>query len=57
MSLADSQLTIYRALGHLTIDNTSDRWRRACALHYVTNTTRFVRPALPYDEAAVLRVT
>ena len=42
---------------HRSADNTSDRWRRACALHYVTNTTRFVRPALPYDEAAVLRVT
>ena len=42
---------------HQSGPNLSPRWRRACALHYVTNANRFVNPALPYDEAAVVRIT
>jgi len=42
---------------HQSGPNLSPHWRRACALHYVSNTNRFVNPALPYDEAAVVRVT
>ncbi len=42
---------------HQSGPNHSTRWRRACALHYVTNSNRFVAPALPYDEAVVVRIT
>lgn len=42
---------------HRSSDNMSDRWRRACAFHYVRNDVRFDDPALPYDDAVVLRVT
>ncbi len=42
---------------HQSGPNHSAHWRRACALHYVTNANRFVNPALPYDEAAVVRIT
>ena len=42
---------------HQSGPNLSPHWRRACALHYVSNANRFVNPALPYDEAAVVRVT
>lgn len=42
---------------HRSSDNPSDRWRRACAFHYVRNDVRFVEPALPYDETMVVRVT
>lgn len=42
---------------HQSGPNHSPRWRRACALHYVTNRNRFVNPALPYDEAVVVRIT
>ena len=42
---------------HQSGPNHSPRWRRACALHYVSNANRFVNPALPYDEAAVVRIT
>lgn len=42
---------------HVSMDNASDRWRRACALHYVRNDVRFANPALPYDHALVLRIT
>ena len=42
---------------HQSSDNRSERWRRACALHYVSNKTRFVTPALPYDDTMVIRVT
>jgi len=37
--------------------NHSTRWRRACAVHYVRNDNAFVRPALPYDETVLLRVS
>ncbi|MFC3229809.1 phytanoyl-CoA dioxygenase family protein [Marinibaculum pumilum] len=42
---------------HQSADNRSDRWRRACAIHYVRNGNRFAHPALPYDESLVLRLT
>ena len=42
---------------HQSGPNHSTHWRRACALHYVTNANRFVNPALPYDEAVVVRIT
>ncbi len=42
---------------HRSGDNRSKRWRRACALHYVRNDVVFATPALPYDEALVLRIT
>jgi ectoine hydroxylase-related dioxygenase (phytanoyl-CoA dioxygenase family) len=42
---------------HRSSDNRSDRWRRACALHYVSNTTRFATPALPYDHDLVVPVS
>ena len=31
--------------------------RRAAALHYVNHATRFVTPALPYDDSLVVRIT
>jgi ectoine hydroxylase-related dioxygenase (phytanoyl-CoA dioxygenase family) len=42
---------------HQSGPNHSLRWRRACALHYVSNDNAFVRPALPYDEKLFLRIT
>jgi len=42
---------------HQSADNRSDRWRRACALHYVGNGNRFATPALPYDHSLVVRLT
>ena len=42
---------------HQSGPNLSKHWRRACALHYVSNENKFVTPALPYDEAAVVRIT
>jgi phytanoyl-CoA hydroxylase len=42
---------------HQSGPNHSQRWRRACALHYVSNDNAFVRPALPYDEKMFLRIT
>jgi ectoine hydroxylase-related dioxygenase (phytanoyl-CoA dioxygenase family) len=42
---------------HQSGPNHSQRWRRACALHYVSNGNAFVRPALPYDEKMFLRIT
>ncbi len=42
---------------HRSSDNQSDRWRRACAFHYVRNGVRFATPALPYDEALVMQIT
>ncbi len=37
--------------------NRSSRWRRAVAFHYVGAGNVFTNPALPYDEAAFVRVT
>jgi ectoine hydroxylase-related dioxygenase (phytanoyl-CoA dioxygenase family) len=42
---------------HQSGPNTSTRWRRACALHYVNHHTFFEHPALPYDESLKLRVS
>ena len=42
---------------HQSPDNRSEHWRRACALHYVRNDTRFVTPALAYDHSLVTRIT
>ena len=42
---------------HRSSDNRSSNWRRACALHYVSNATRFATPALSYDDAVVTRIT
>lgn len=44
-------------LFHRSSDNPSDRWRRACAFHYVRNDVRFVTPALPYGDALVMAVS
>ena len=41
---------------HHSGPNHSTRWRRAVALHYVNAGTRFVEPALPYDESLRLPV-
>ena len=42
---------------HVSADNQSDRWRRACALHYVRSDVSFANPALPYDHSLVLPVS
>ncbi len=42
---------------HQSGANHSQRWRRACALHYVRNDNAFDRPALPYDASMFLRIT
>ncbi|MBJ3775792.1 phytanoyl-CoA dioxygenase family protein [Acuticoccus mangrovi] len=42
---------------HVSADNNSERWRRACAFHYVRNDVVFSHPALPYDHSLVLRVS
>lgn len=42
---------------HRSSDNQSDRWRRACAFHFVRNDVQFVEPALPYDHALVMQVS
>jgi ectoine hydroxylase-related dioxygenase (phytanoyl-CoA dioxygenase family) len=42
---------------HQSGPNHSQRWRRACALHYVRNDNEFLHPALPYDAAMFLRIT
>jgi ectoine hydroxylase-related dioxygenase (phytanoyl-CoA dioxygenase family) len=42
---------------HQSGPNQSQRWRRACALHYVRNDNAFVSPALPYDATMFQRIT
>ncbi len=42
---------------HHSGPNLSKRSRRACALHYVRNTTVFDHPALPYNHELKLRIT
>ncbi|GAB5377106.1 MAG: hypothetical protein AcusKO_35680 [Acuticoccus sp.] len=42
---------------HRSADNQSDRWRRACAFHYVRNDVVFETPALPYDHSMKLVIT
>jgi ectoine hydroxylase-related dioxygenase (phytanoyl-CoA dioxygenase family) len=42
---------------HQSGPNHSQHWRRACALHYVSNGVEFANPALPYDHALKMRVS
>lgn len=42
---------------HGSGDNNSERWRRALAIHYITNDNWFETPALPYDDAVMMRIT
>lgn len=42
---------------HRSADNRSDRWRRACAFHYVRNDVVFAKPALPFNHDIVLKVS
>ena len=42
---------------HASGSNTSSHWRRACALHYVSNGNAFENPALPYDHSLKIKVT
>jgi phytanoyl-CoA hydroxylase len=42
---------------HQSGPNHSQRWRRACALHYVRNGNDFAQPALPFDARMYLRIT
>ncbi len=42
---------------HQSGPNHSDRWRRACALHYASNSNNFARPALAFDNAMTMRIT
>lgn len=42
---------------HSSSSNTSQKWRRACALHYVRNDNAFANPALPYDHSLKLQVS
>ena len=42
---------------HHSGTNLSQRWRRACALHYVGNATVFDHPALPYNHELKLRIS
>ncbi|MCC7272859.1 MAG: phytanoyl-CoA dioxygenase family protein [Alphaproteobacteria bacterium] len=42
---------------HQSGANRSTRWRRAVAFHYVGDGNAFTNAALPYDEAAFLRVS
>jgi len=42
---------------HQSGPNLSRHWRRACALHYVSEHTCFEHPALPYDDSLKLRIT
>ena len=42
---------------HQSGPNHSDKWRRACALHYVRNDVEFATPALPYDNSLKFKVS
>ena len=42
---------------HASGPNHSDQWRRACALHFVSNDNEFASPALPYDHSLKFRVS
>ncbi|MDA1099479.1 MAG: phytanoyl-CoA dioxygenase family protein [Proteobacteria bacterium] len=39
---------------HQSSDNQSDRWRRACAIHYANGKTELTQPALTYDPSIVV---
>jgi len=42
---------------HQSGPNHSQKWRRACALHYVRNDVEFATPALPYDHSLKFKVS
>ena len=42
---------------HCSDSNRSDKWRRACALHFVSNGNAFENPALPYDHSLKFQVS
>jgi phytanoyl-CoA hydroxylase len=42
---------------HVSGPNHSQHWRRACALHFVSNGVEFATPALPYDHSLKHLVT
>ncbi|MEJ8853749.1 phytanoyl-CoA dioxygenase family protein [Variovorax robiniae] len=42
---------------HCSGSNNSSRWRRACALHFVSDGNSFDTPALPYDHSLKFRVS
>ncbi|MEO8281160.1 MAG: phytanoyl-CoA dioxygenase family protein, partial [Ideonella sp.] len=42
---------------HASGPNHSDKWRRACALHFVSNGNEFANPALPYDHSLKFKVS
>lgn len=41
---------------HYSNQNDSDKWRRACAFHYVRSDVDFAKPALPYDQSLKLSI-
>ncbi len=42
---------------HSSGPNHSQQWRRACALHFVSNGNEFANPALPYDHSLKFQVS
>lgn len=42
---------------HQSGPNHSQKWRRACALHFVRNDVEFATPALPYDHSLKFKVS
>jgi 2-oxoglutarate-dependent dioxygenase len=42
---------------HQSAANTSQRSRRAIAMHYLRNSARLIKPALAYDASMVVRIT
>ena len=42
---------------HNSGTNQSQKWRRACALHFVCNSNAFDNPALPYDHSLKFQVS
>ena len=42
---------------HQSSANTSSRFRRACAMHFIRNDVRLVKPALEYDMSIVRKIT
>jgi ectoine hydroxylase-related dioxygenase (phytanoyl-CoA dioxygenase family) len=42
---------------HYSGPNQSNKWRRACALHFVRNDNAFANPALPYDHSLKFQVS
>lgn len=42
---------------HSSASNMSQKWRRACALHFVRNDVDFANPALPYDHSLKFQVS